>query len=306
MDKVLLPLFCIFAILHIYPIRRSLYILCTEGLNVINAAHGILLLNTVFPFLIGDFLIILSVTSDGTFNVSLVVKMLDFISLMTFNAYFIHVFEYRETLIYKGVAHRFYNYVYRLLLFKVLSVPLGWVFGLMIASALNYDTTAFYIIYESLVALGTAVMYFLLKYKFESLDIIPSQVRNGSKAEVVIQVLRNETNTNTKQNNQASKKSVKERYEEVKLDIYENLIKNLFGTSSAVILAIILLSVFRNNSSFKQYYLSIHYRLVLMVPFIVCSEPIMKSCIKKRKKLRNNSLVLNNIEAEDDIFGGDQ
>ena len=308
MDEVLLSLFCMFAMLHFYPIRLSFYILFTEELSVINTAHGILLFNSIFPIFIGDFLVISSVISNGTFDVSFIVEILDFIGIMTFHALFIHVFEYRDTLIYKGLAHRFYDYVYRLLLFKVLSVPIGCLIGILLASASNYSTTAFLVIYQSLIALGTAMMYLLLKYKFESLDIIPSPLKNTFKAEVVVSVgaLRSETNNNLRQSNQSSKKSAKEKYEEAKLDIYENLKKHIIGTTIAVIVAIILLSIFRSNTSFDKYYLSIYYRLILLIPLTLCSEPIMKSCADKRNKVIRIRNLSNNVQPEDEIFGSEK
>ena len=257
--------------------------------------------STVVPIIIGDLLVISSVTSDGVADASFIVELMDFCSTHLLHTLFIHLFQYRSTLLYKGVAPRFYDYIYHIIEYKAMMNVALCSLGFVISIALKYSITAFLIVYQMVLASGNVIMYMLMKRKFESLNIIQSQssrVGNQSESVISVQTYRIETN-NKNVNNPSTKKSMKEIYEEMKLDIYNNLKRAIIAMIFFIIISIILLVIFQKKSPSNQYYLSISYRLVSVVPMIVSSKPIIKACAEKRKKVTNNSHITNPDDADD-------
>ena len=258
------------------------------------------------PILIGDLLVILSILSNGAFEDSFIVEMMDFASLLTFHTLFIHLFQYRSTLLYKGVAPRFYGYIYHIIEYKAMMNLALCVLGFVISIALKYSITAFLIIYQMIIVSGTVIMYILLKRKFESLNIIQSQASSiGNQSESVISVHTYRVELNNKNfNDPSTKRSMKEIYEEMKVDIYNNLKRSIIGMTIFIIISVILLAIFQKKSPSDQYYLSISYRLLSVVPMIVSSKPIIKSCAEKRKKAVFVSNP-NDLDDADDVINDD-
>jgi len=160
MDHTLLIIYCILSAIHVYPLRLSLYILSTKGLNILNTAHGIFMLHSIFPIFVGDILIVVSAVTESEFDAFSIVEMADFIGILMFQTLFLNLFHYRSTLLYKRVALRFYDYVYNLLVVKAIASPAMCIFGVIVSSALQYSITSFLIVFQVFIASGTVVMYF--------------------------------------------------------------------------------------------------------------------------------------------------
>ena len=302
MEYILLSVYCVLTAVHLYLLRLCFYILATKKLNILNTAHSILLFCIAVPTILGNLLIISSVASNGDIDASFIVELMDFSFILTFNTLFIHLFQYRSTLLYKGVSPRFYEYIYHVLEFKAIITPALYVFGLIISSGLKSSITTFLIVFQLLLALGNVIMYLFLKRKFETLNIIQSHgnsnIANQAESVVSIHIFPVEKN-NKNNNNPSTKRSVKEIYEEIKLDIYNNLRLSIITMTLFIIISVILLVIFNNKASSDQYYLSISYRLVFVIPIVVCSKPIIKACAEKRKKAANNSHLTNPDDAND-------
>ena len=298
MDYILLIIFCILTPMHFYVLQICFYILSTNGLTRLNTVHCVVIFSTIFPFVIGDLIIITSIITNGVPNASFIVEMVDFCGILTFHSIFVHTYQYRSSLLYKGVANRFYEFVYNFLVRKALINPVACIVGLVTSYAWNYSTTSFLIIYQICVAAWTAMMYLSSKYKFESLNILQSQRSNVTESVVAIKIFRSRSRPDIESNKQISKNSWREKYEETKRDLYNNLRRALISMSFFIALSITLLAIFRKKSSFDQYYLSISYRLVCVIPMIIYSRPIIKSCEEKRNK--TNVAYQSNIDDEED------
>jgi len=250
--------------------------------------------NLTLILIFGDLLVISSVVCNNRFDASFPLELLDFCGVMIFQTFFLHLLVHRQTSLYKRIAIRFYNYVYHLLLLKAMISPVIGFISLVISSIFNYSITTIIILFQIVLVLAQMGMNFSLKYKFESLYLIQSQ-GNNSRTQLK-SALSLDTNSNSN-SYKVRKKSMKELYEETKLDIYENIKRDIIGMSTYVIISIILLIIFHKDSPYAQYYLSLSYRSVSIIPMMLSSKPIIKSCMEKRKAAYANPS--NEMEAEE-------
>ena len=301
MDYILLSIFCILTAMHLYLLRLCFYILATKILNILNTVHSILMFSTIVPTIIGDLLVILSVTTNGVADASFIVELMDFCSALLLHTLFIHLFQYRSTLLYKGIAPRFYDYIYHIIEYKAMMNLALCGLGFVISIALKYSITAFLVVYQMVLTLGNVIMYILMKRKFESLNIIQSQsssVGNPTESAISVRTYRIDTSNNNIYH-KSVKRTVKEIHEETRLYIYNNLKRALIAMAFFIIISVILLVIFQKKSPSNQYYLSISYRLVSIVPIVACSKPIIKTCAEKRKKAASSTHRMNPDDADD-------
>jgi len=132
MEYALLIIFTFFVFMH----SLTLYVLVLMMLspveqNVLNKVHLCLSFAVIFPFFIGD-LVILASYLNGYLDAYICAALADFCGGSTFQTIFQHYFQYRSSLLYKGIAHRFYDFAVMSITIKALVTQAIYTFFLIL------------------------------------------------------------------------------------------------------------------------------------------------------------------------------
>ena len=286
MEYPLLILGIIVTLIHCQIIRISLRILFTTDINVLNRVLTGILCSVMCQILIGDCAIIYYATFIGEYNdLYILIGFSDYCAIIIFqtlSATFVH---YRSVLLYKGYAKRFYEYALKVLILKALVTPLLSMIGLIISQQYNFNILAYNTITQLAVAISNFFYFLMLRKKFEEMNN-RYMVRPITTANNLNQIV-NQSHT-----------VAQEHYEVTKKEIHRNMGITLVAMSLFIVSASILLGIFHQFDHRSGYYISLSYRFLFTPAILAAIIPIHKTCVSKRKSMRNTQQRLVHHEKE--------
>ena len=289
MEYAIIVIFLFFILVHgftVYILVKMM--LSSVDQSVLNKVHVCLSFAVIFPFFMGD-IVILASYLNTTVDAYLCAALADFCGGSTYQNIFQHYFQYRSSSLYKGIAHRFYEFAIASITIKALLTQASYTFFLVFVIMWDYNFQAFGTIFQIVVSITNVLFHTLLMHKLMSLDL--GSKDRGWKS---VRVSRRSLQSDEKQNDPSVQSSPKptftissndrnDIFNRVKQDIHKSIVRALVAGLVYILLAVVLLGVFSDNSPRSGYITSISYRVVMSPAILMTNVPVWKAYKEKQK-----------------------
>ena len=311
MEYALILLYILLIILHGSSlIQQCIILLLYSEASVLNRIHVSLSFAVVFPIFVGDIMILISCVSPDI-NLCDVAPIFDYGGVLIYQTLFYHHFQYRSSMLYKGLAHTFHEFVAKSIILKAIVTPAISIFGLVLSQIWGYELESYVALFQVIVSAANFGFNSMLLYKLMSLNLIKANKRSLVLVSVFPKLYPS-TESQTLQNQEdliqshlsreqsARITSASDMYTRVKMDIYRNMKRALFTGIFYITVAVILLGVFNDNTPRSGFFASIAFRIALAPAVIATNSPIWKA-YKEFKRTKNQDLSRKINSAEEFI-----
>ena len=304
MEYALIVIYLLLIILHGSSLlQQCIILLAYSEASVLNKVHVSLSFAVVFPVFVGDIMVLISCISPGI-NLHNVAPIFDYGGVFVYQTLFYHHFQYRSSMLYKGIAHRFHDFVVKSIIIKAMVTPAVSIFGLILSQIWGYPVESYVTLFQVILSVANFGFNSMLMRKFLSLNLIQANRRSLVTVSVIPKPSNRYLTTESakappeSQEDLATSSSTKEHsvksnaaddmYTRVKTDIYRNMKRALFTGIFYFVIAVTLLGVFNDNTPRSGFFTSIAFRITLAPAVIATNSPIWKA-YKEYKRTKNQT-----------------
>ena len=309
MEYALAILYLIFISIHgfFFILLCKILLLFTDT-TILNKVHVSLSIAVVFPILIGDVMILISCMSRDV-NLHNLAPIFDYCGTFTYQTLFQHYFQYRSSMLYKGIAHRFHHFVVICIIIKAIATPIFSILGLVLSQRWGYQVEIYITMFQIVASATNFGFNNLIMRKLLSLNLIQANRRSFvsvlvfpkrySKTESIpTQIQEDLAQSLAKQEQSTNDTSVNDIYNRVKSDIYSNIKRTLITAILYIIVAVTLVGVFNDNTPRSGFFTSMAYRIMVTPAVIATNSPIWKAYkeLKHAAKDQTGSRKINSAD----------
>ena len=285
MSVALTVIFSIFLIFHGLMLLFFVKMLVTKEMSILNKTHLSLSFATILPLFVGDILVLASLGGRFEMKNYFLSALTDYCAGVMYQTIFQHFFQYRSSLLYKGIAQKFYDFVIFSIILKALFTQIFSTLGFVVSQIWGLSIQSYGTIFQIVVSFTNLLFNTMLMQKLMSIDIKYSR-RGSWNSRRSVSIINKSFIDRSSSNEsrvalRSSSSSADNIFTRVKEDIHKSIVRTLVSGVIFVLLAVILLSIYSDNSPRSAYFISISYRFALVPAVLMTTIPIWKTIKEK-------------------------